>query len=92
MAQLVEAVCLVCVSPRQNDDVAAGLAFLDVVVRYGVVPQACLRVYVLTLCRTINIDVYGPYPEIMLPDPGAPKPAIRALSNARPRAAPGSQT
>ena len=56
MARMVDSVCDVVVLSGQSDDVSACLSFLDVVVRYGVVPQASLRPYVLALCRTVNMD------------------------------------
>ena len=59
MVRMIEAVCSVGAAAGHADDVSACLGFLDVVVRYGVVPQACLRPYVQTLCRTVNMDEYG---------------------------------
>ena len=58
VVRMVEAVCSVGATATHADDVAACLSFLDVLVRYGVVPQACLRPYVQTLCRTVNMDEY----------------------------------
>ena len=58
ISQLITGICRVCLNSQYPAEVEHCLNFMDVVVRYGVIPQHCLVPYVQTLCRTVNAERY----------------------------------
>lgn len=50
--------CSLCVYCGESSVVQAGLALLEAVVSYSLLPRAALPAFVAALARTVNLDLY----------------------------------
>lgn len=53
---IVEAACGVCCGRGAEGAVGAGVALLEAVASYSLLPRAALRAFVATLARTVNLE------------------------------------
>ncbi|ORY04707.1 hypothetical protein K493DRAFT_296831 [Basidiobolus meristosporus CBS 931.73] len=56
---LINEVCMVSNTTKSLDDIQLCINFFDVIIRYGYVPLSCLKVYVETCCRNVNISQFS---------------------------------
>ncbi|NXM01717.1 TSC2 protein, partial [Tyrannus savana] len=55
VADMVHKICLLCVQTSSSVDIEISLQVLDAVVCYNCLPSENLPVFIITLCRTINV-------------------------------------
>ncbi|XP_067162384.1 tuberin isoform X4 [Apteryx mantelli] len=55
VADMVHKICLLCIQTSSSVDIEISLQVLDAVVCYNCLPSANLPVFIITLCRTINV-------------------------------------
>ncbi|XP_019397410.1 PREDICTED: tuberin isoform X2 [Crocodylus porosus] len=55
VAEMVHMICLLCLRTSSSDDIEVSLQVLDAVVCYNCLPSESLPVFIITLCRTINV-------------------------------------
>uniref|UniRef100_A0A8D0L905 Tuberin n=1 Tax=Sphenodon punctatus TaxID=8508 RepID=A0A8D0L905_SPHPU len=55
VAEMVHMICLFCVQTSSSVDIEVSLQVLDAVVCYNCLPSESLPVFIITLCRTINV-------------------------------------
>ncbi|XP_032124073.1 tuberin isoform X1 [Sapajus apella] len=55
IARMVQMICLLCVRTASSVDIEVSLQVLDAVVCYNCLPAESLPVFIVTLCRTINV-------------------------------------
>ncbi|XP_066496483.1 tuberin isoform X3 [Tiliqua scincoides] len=55
IANMVHMICLLCVQTSSAVDIEVSLQVLDAVVCYNCLPSGTLPVFIITLCRTINV-------------------------------------
>uniref|UniRef100_A0A674JDS7 Tuberin n=1 Tax=Terrapene triunguis TaxID=2587831 RepID=A0A674JDS7_9SAUR len=55
VADMVHMICLLCVRTSSSVDIEVSLQVLDAVVCYNCLPSESLPVFIITLCRTINV-------------------------------------
>ncbi|XP_065267790.1 tuberin isoform X14 [Emys orbicularis] len=55
VADMVHMICLLCVQTSSSVDIEVSLQVLDAVVCYNCLPSESLPVFIITLCRTINV-------------------------------------
>nr|XP_056722512.1 tuberin [Euleptes europaea] len=55
VADMVHMICLLCFQTSSAVDIEVSLQVLDAVVCYNCLPSETLRVFIITLCRTINV-------------------------------------
>lgn len=56
---IVEAACGVCCGRGAEGAVGAGVALLEAVASYSLLPRAALRAFVTTLARTVNLEQHA---------------------------------
>ncbi|KAF2984149.1 hypothetical protein EK904_007638 [Melospiza melodia maxima] len=55
VADMVHKICLLCIQTSSSMDIEISLQVLDAVVCYNCLPSENLPVFIITLCRTINV-------------------------------------
>ncbi|KFM12476.1 Tuberin [Aptenodytes forsteri] len=55
VADMVHKICLLCIQTSSSVDIEISLQVLDAVVCYNCLPSENLPVFIITLCRTINV-------------------------------------
>uniref|UniRef100_A0A8C0J8U6 Tuberin n=1 Tax=Chelonoidis abingdonii TaxID=106734 RepID=A0A8C0J8U6_CHEAB len=55
VADMVHMICLLCIQTSSSVDIEVSLQVLDAVVCYNCLPSESLPVFIITLCRTINV-------------------------------------
>uniref|UniRef100_G3WTR7 Tuberin n=1 Tax=Sarcophilus harrisii TaxID=9305 RepID=G3WTR7_SARHA len=55
IASMVRMICLLCIRTASSVDIEVSLQVLDAVVCYNCLPSESLPVFIITLCRTINV-------------------------------------
>ncbi|XP_054850623.1 tuberin isoform X2 [Eublepharis macularius] len=55
VADMVHIICLLCIQTSSAADIEVSLQVLDAVVCYNCLPSETLPVFIITLCRTINV-------------------------------------
>ncbi|XP_061456023.1 tuberin isoform X2 [Rhineura floridana] len=55
IADMVHMICLLCIQTSSAVDIEVSLQVLDAVVCYNCLPSETLPVFIITLCRTINV-------------------------------------
>uniref|UniRef100_A0A2I3GNF5 Tuberin n=1 Tax=Nomascus leucogenys TaxID=61853 RepID=A0A2I3GNF5_NOMLE len=55
IARMVQMICLLCVRTASSVDIEVSLQVLDAVVCYNCLPAESLPLFIITLCRTINV-------------------------------------
>ncbi|KAM9291370.1 tuberin isoform 5-T6 [Morus bassanus] len=55
VAHMVHKICLLCIQTSSSVDIEISLQVLDAVVCYNCLPSENLPVFIITLCRTINV-------------------------------------
>ncbi|KAF1522909.1 Tuberin, partial [Eudyptes sclateri] len=55
VADMVHKICLLCIQTSSSVDIEISLQVLDAVVCYNCLPSEKLPVFIITLCRTINV-------------------------------------
>ncbi|XP_054390541.1 tuberin isoform X2 [Pongo abelii] len=55
IARMVQMICLLCVRTASSVDIEVSLQVLDAVVCYNCLPAESLPLFIVTLCRTINV-------------------------------------
>ncbi|XP_056661577.1 tuberin isoform X11 [Monodelphis domestica] len=55
IASMVHMICLLCIRTASSVDIEVSLQVLDAVVCYNCLPSESLPVFIITLCRTINV-------------------------------------
>ncbi|KFO77103.1 Tuberin [Cuculus canorus] len=55
VAEMVHKICLLCIQTSSSVDIEISLQVLDAVVCYNCLPSENLPVFIITLCRTINV-------------------------------------
>ncbi|XP_015271085.1 PREDICTED: tuberin [Gekko japonicus] len=55
VADMVHMICLLCIQTSSAVDIEVSLQVLDAVVCYNCLPSETLPVFIITLCRTINV-------------------------------------
>ncbi|KAF1483731.1 Tuberin, partial [Pygoscelis antarcticus] len=55
VADMVHKICLLCIQTSSSVDIEISLQVLDAVVCYNCLPSVNLPVFIITLCRTINV-------------------------------------
>ncbi|KAL0617258.1 Tuberin, partial [Plecturocebus cupreus] len=55
ITRMVQMICLLCVRTASSVDIEVSLQVLDAVVCYNCLPAESLPVFIVTLCRTINV-------------------------------------
>ncbi|NXF95527.1 TSC2 protein, partial [Eubucco bourcierii] len=55
VADMVHKICLLCIQTSSSTDIEISLQVLDAVVCYNCLPSENLPVFIITLCRTINV-------------------------------------
>lgn len=55
IASMVHMICLLCVQTVSSVDIEVSLQVLDAVVCYNCLPAESLPLFIVTLCRTINV-------------------------------------
>uniref|UniRef100_A0A670JUA8 Tuberin n=1 Tax=Podarcis muralis TaxID=64176 RepID=A0A670JUA8_PODMU len=55
IADMVNMICLLCIQTSSAVDIEVSLQVLDAVVCYNCLPSETLPVFIITLCRTINV-------------------------------------
>ncbi|XP_072455631.1 tuberin isoform X7 [Notamacropus eugenii] len=55
IASMVHMICLLCIRTASSVDIEVSLRVLDAVVCYNCLPSESLPVFIITLCRTINV-------------------------------------
>ncbi|XP_053131916.1 tuberin isoform X1 [Hemicordylus capensis] len=55
IADMVHMICLLCIQTSSAVDIEVSLQVLDAVVCYNCLPSGTLPVFIITLCRTINV-------------------------------------
>ncbi|NXV45941.1 TSC2 protein, partial [Uria aalge] len=55
VADMVDKICLLCIQTSSSVDIEISLQVLDAVVCYNCLPSKNLPVFIITLCRTINV-------------------------------------
>ncbi|XP_074867240.1 tuberin isoform X8 [Carettochelys insculpta] len=55
VADMVHMICLLCIQTSSSVDIEVSLQVLDAVVCYNCLPSESLPVFIITLCRTVNV-------------------------------------
>ncbi|KAM6155133.1 tuberin [Rhynchocyon petersi] len=55
IASMVQMICLLCIRTASSVDIEVSLQVLDAVVCYNCLPAESLPLFIITLCRTINV-------------------------------------
>ncbi|XP_006874018.1 PREDICTED: tuberin [Chrysochloris asiatica] len=55
IASMVQMICLLCIRTASSMDIEVSLQVLDAVVCYNCLPAESLPLFIITLCRTINV-------------------------------------
>ncbi|XP_064151444.1 tuberin isoform X5 [Loxodonta africana] len=55
IASMVHMICLLCIRTSSSVDIEVSLQVLDAVVCYNCLPAASLPLFIVTLCRTVNV-------------------------------------
>ncbi|KAF4075380.1 hypothetical protein AMELA_G00234040 [Ameiurus melas] len=58
VSQMVQKICLLCNRTTSSTDIEVALQVLDAVVCYNCLPSNSLTVFIITLCRTVNVKEY----------------------------------
>lgn len=55
---MVQKICLLCIRTTSSTDIEVALQVLDAVVCYNCLPSDSLTVFIITLCRTVNVKEF----------------------------------
>ncbi|XP_053471231.1 tuberin isoform X2 [Ictalurus furcatus] len=58
VSQMVQKICLLCNRTTSSTDIEVALQVLDAVVCYNCLPSNSLTVFIITLCRTVNVKEF----------------------------------
>ncbi|XP_066546134.1 tuberin isoform X3 [Amia ocellicauda] len=58
VSQMVDKICLLCNRTTSSTDIEVSLQVLDAVVCYNCLPSNSLPVFIITLCRTVNVKEF----------------------------------